>query len=59
MEKINNSKLTIITPYYNQRETIEATILSVLNQSLKEIEYIVIDDGSTDGGIDIINKYSE
>ena len=59
MEKINNSKLTIITPYYNQRETIEATILSVLNQSLKEIEYIVIDDGSTDGGIDIINKYSD
>jgi len=59
MENINNSKLTIITPYYNQRETVEATILSVLNQSLKEIEYIVIDDGSTDGGIDIINKYSD
>ena len=59
MERINNIKLTIITPYYNQRETVEATILSVLNQSLKDIEYIVIDDGSTDGGIDIINKYSD
>lgn len=59
MERINNTKLTIITPYYNQRETIEATILSVLNQSLKQIEYIVIDDGSTDGGIEIINKYSD
>ena len=52
-------KLTIITPYYNQKDSIEETILSVLNQTLESIEYIIIDDGSDDGGSEIIKKYSD
>jgi glycosyltransferase involved in cell wall biosynthesis len=49
--------LTIITVTYNSAKTLEQTILSILNQTYKEIEYIIIDGGSTDGTIEIIKKY--
>ena len=49
--------ISIITVSYNSVSTIEQTIQSVLNQSYKNIEYIIIDGGSTDGTIDIIKKY--
>jgi len=52
-------KITIITVSFNSAKTIEDCILSVLNQSYKNIEYIVIDGGSTDGTVDIIKKYDE
>jgi glycosyltransferase involved in cell wall biosynthesis len=51
--------VSIITPSYNQGQFIEATILSVLNQTYKNIQYIVIDGGSTDDTMDVINKYQE
>lgn len=52
-------KVSIIIPVYNVEEYIELTINSLLNQTLKEIEIILIDDGSTDNSRDIIKRYSE
>ena len=49
--------ITIITVAYNAVKDIENTILSVLNQTYPNIEYIIIDGGSTDGTLDIIKKY--
>lgn len=50
--------ISIITITYNSAKTLERTILSVKNQSYKNIEYIIIDGGSNDGTLDIINKYN-
>ena len=55
--KESNSKITIITVSYNAATSIEPTILSVINQTYPNIEYIVIDGGSNDGTVDIIKKY--
>ena len=56
---INNvyGVISVITVVYNDVTNIEKTILSVLNQTYKKIQYIVIDGGSDDGTVDVINKY--
>jgi len=52
-------KLSIVTVCLNSVETVEDTIKSVLIQDYKDIEYIIVDGGSTDGTIDVIEKYRE
>ncbi len=53
------TKLSIITVCLNEAKTIEKTIKSVIDQTFTDYEYIVLDGGSTDGTLDIINKYRD
>lgn len=52
-------KYSIITINYNNGEGLRKTIESVVNQTYKDFEYIVIDGGSTDGSVEIIKEYAD
>src|SRR5580704_13795105 len=55
---MNEPKISVITCCYNHAQFIEETIQSVLDQNYTNLEYIVIDGGSTDGSAEIIASYA-
>ena len=52
-------KITIVTPSYNQDKFVRETIESILNQNYPNLEYFVVDGGSTDNSVDIIREYKD
>jgi glycosyltransferase involved in cell wall biosynthesis len=59
MDKKTNPKVSVVIPVYNVELYLREALESVVNQSLKEIEIILINDGSTDNSLEIIKEYSK
>ena len=57
--KIKQPKVSVIIPVYNTEKYLRQCLDSVVNQTLKDIEIIIVNDGSTDGSLKIINEYAK
>lgn len=55
----NNTKLSIITINYNNRDGLKKTIESVVGQTFRDFEYVIIDGGSNDGSVEVIKEYAD
>ena len=56
---MNNIKISVVIPVYNTEKYLKKCIESIVNQSLKEIEIIIVNDGSPDNSYQIIEEYKE
>jgi glycosyltransferase involved in cell wall biosynthesis len=56
---MNYPKISIVTPSFNQGNFLEKTIISITSQNYPNLEYIVMDGGSSDNSVEIIKKYSD
>lgn len=56
---MESKKVSIIIPMYNAEKNISLCLDSILNQTYKNFEIIIVNDGSTDNSLKIVNKYKE
>lgn len=56
---MKSPKISVVTVSYNTRDCIEKTILSVIGQTYPNVEYLIIDGGSTDGTQEVVKRYSD